>query len=210
VAGREDEIKFRLGGPQDRRKLLAGLPGVPEIERQENIYLDTPGFRMARSLAMLRIRTSPDRSDGAMLTLKRGTEVEAGYFQSLEVEAPLPPGAVDRIRRDPPAVYGLDLPPVAELKALFGELPLVAIGVLRNERTRIECGGRVLEIDRMTFPDGTEEYELEVETSDPAGTRAWLVRELTGLGVAAEPGRETKFERLLRKLGAVGPGRSGP
>ena len=198
MTGREDEIKFRLAGAEDLRRLLAGLPGPADVVAQENIYLDTADLRLAGRMAMLRIRVSgPD----ARLTLKRGTEVEAGYFRSIEVEAALAAEVLEGILADPPSVWRLDLPPVGEARSLIGEAPLAVIGRLRNERSAFRAEGFRVEVDRMVFPDGSAEYEVELETAEPDRARRWLGGEFARLGVRAEPGRETKFERLLRKLG---------
>jgi uncharacterized protein YjbK len=198
MTGREDEIKFRLAGPEDLRRLLAGLPGPAAVIAQENIYLDTADLGLARRLAMLRIRVA---GQDARLTLKRGTEVEAGYFRSIEVEAALRAEVLAGILADPPTVWRLDLPPVREARSLIGEVPLAVIGKLRNERSAFRAEGFRVEVDRMVFPDGSEEYEVEMETAEPDRARRWLGGELARLGVRAEPGRETKFERLLRKMG---------
>ena len=128
--------------------------------------------------------------------------MEAGYFRSTEIESEIPPGWVQGILDVPGSLFGLDLPPVQEVRRLFGEPDLRIIGRLDNERSRFHGGGLTIEVDRMTFPDGSQEFEVEVETGDPGAARAWLLGEFLRLGVRHEPGRRTKFERLLRRIGA--------
>ncbi len=205
---REQEIKYLLQGPDDYQKLAGpgGLSGLLGREHQENFYFDTPSLHLADHLTMLRIRTTS--SGPARLTLKSGTEVEAGYFRSTEIEAVLSREVLKRVHREPGFLYHLDLKPVKELRARFGELPLVLVGELLNERCRFQSGGFLIELDRMTFPDGTQEFEVEVETRDPGLARAWLLEEFQRLGIRPEPGRQTKFERLVRKIKLPGQGRT--
>jgi uncharacterized protein YjbK len=199
----EEELKFSLAGPEDHRKLVGpgGLAGFAARHSQVNIYLDSADLLLARAMTMLRIRSVAGRRP--LLTLKSGTEVEAGYFRSRELETEIPADLLPEIRRRPEALLGLDLAPVRELRERFGEPPLVVIGVLINERSDFRAGGLVLEVDRMTFPDGSEEFEVEVETTDPRQARSWVEAEFRRLGVSATPSRRTKFERLLSRI----PGR---
>jgi len=196
----ESEIKYSLRGVEDHRKLVGpgGLQESRGLERQENYYLDTLDLRLSRERAMLRIRNLAQ--GGSLLTLKRGSEIEAGYFRSSELESPLPPGSLAGILESPPTLYQMDLAPVGELRSRFGELPLRVIGTLVNERRLFQSGGFLVEVDRISFPDGSEEYEVEVETETPAVARKWLESEFRRLGVNAAPSRETKFARLLRWL----------
>jgi uncharacterized protein YjbK len=199
----ESEIKYKLAGSSDWRRLTGpGGLGTPlGAERQENIYLDTADLRLAGSLVMLRIRRRG--GEGApLLTWKSGTEVEAGFFRSTEVEAEIPPGKQAEVLAQPSLLYRLDLPPVAELRARFGEVPLLVQGSLATERARFQGDGFVVEVDRMSFPDGSEECEVEVETERPEEARAWLLREFRRVGVRAEPSSETKYARLLSWLSA--------
>ena len=198
--GSEEELKYSLAGAEDHQKLVGpgGLAGPATRHSQVNLHLDAPDHRLARAMTMLRIRSVAGR--GPLVTLKSGTEVEAGYFRSQEIEEEIPADLLPEIRRRPGRILGLDLAPVRELRERFGEPPLAVIGVLINERSTFRAGGFVLEVDRMTFPDGSEEFEVEVETVNPGQARSWVEGEFRRLGVNAAPSRRTKFERLLAKL----------
>lgn len=195
----EEELKYLLAGHEDLERLLGagGLGGYLGTERQENLYFDTRNLRLLRGLAMLRARAVAGGK--VSLTLKSGTELEAGYFSSEEVEADITGAILAELRRDPASMFRHDLAPVRALRARFGEPKLVLIGTLRNERARFLAQRFLVEVDRMTFPDGTEEYEVELETEERGAAREWLLGEFRRLGVRAEPGRETKLERLLRR-----------
>lgn len=194
---REDELKYGLAGPEDHRRLMApgGIGTETAVERLVNHYLDTADLQLSAAGAMLRLRIDP--SGAGLLTLKRGAEAEPGFFRSSETEAELPPQAAARVLAAPEEVYRLDAPPVKELRQLFGEPPLRVIGTLATERRTLQGGGFRLELDRITFPDGSEEHELEVETDRPAAARAWLEAEFRRLGVRASPSRLTKLARLV-------------
>ncbi len=197
---RESEVKLALDGPRDIEKLLGpdGLAGPRRVEVQENLYFDTVDLVLARALAMLRLRLTAGKSP--LLTLKCGTEVEAGFFRSVEIEAPVDAPVAEGLRRDPPAVYRLNLEPINFLRERHGVLPLAVIGSLHNERTSVAAGRFLVELDRIRFPDGSEEFEVEIETEEPVAALTWIEGEFRRLGVRASPGRETKFARLVRWL----------
>lgn len=193
----ESEIKYSLFGRDDHQKLVGpdGLKGAAGVELQKNHYLDTRDLRLAGGMAMIRLRTS---SGGAILTFKRGSELEAGVFRATEVEAPLEGGTVEEILRDPKNLYALPIPPVEAFRSRFGEPDLLWVGVLVNERKRFRDGRFLAEVDRMVFPDGSEEYEVEVETEDLPAARTWLLEEFERLRVRARPSRLTKLARLAQ------------
>ncbi|MBN1421631.1 MAG: hypothetical protein JXP34_22855, partial [Planctomycetes bacterium] len=60
--------------------------------------------------------------------------------------------------------------------------------------------GLALELDRIIYPDGHEEYEIEIETEDPGPAADRLAALLRDLGIEAIPERRTKLERLLVRL----------
>jgi uncharacterized protein YjbK len=191
----ESEIKYLLQGAEDYRR-LAGPGGLGEprrTERQENFYLDTADGILSGKRIMLRLRRL---STAAVLTWKRGAEVEAGFFRSQEIEGPLSLEEAAEVLAHPAALYHLPLPPVEETRARFGELTLQVVGSLVNERTFHQAPGFQVELDRVTFPDGSQFFEVEVETEDPSAARAWLEETFRSLGVNAAPSRMTKLARL--------------
>ncbi|MGH9362465.1 MAG: CYTH domain-containing protein [Thermoanaerobaculia bacterium] len=201
AGGVESEIKYRLAEIDDYRKLTGprGLEGAAGSDRQENLYLDTADLRISSGGAMLRVRRS---GSGAIVTFKAGAELEAGYFRSTEIEAPIDPPALSSILKHPSSLYRLPLAPAEILRARFGELSLEVVGTLTNDRSRFRAGAYLVEVDRLLFPDGSEEYEVEVETERPEEARAWLEAEFRRLSVRAAPSRQTKLARLLRWLEA--------
>ena len=84
----------------------------------------------------------------------------------------------------------------------FGVLDLGIAGTLENERTTFRGNDYTVELDRMRFADGGEEFELEVESDDPDGARAWCGEILAALGIELRASTETKYERVLRRGGS--------
>ncbi len=196
----ENEIKFELPDREsflrlrDHFQRLSKKPAA--TENQLNHYLDTADLRLSRALVMLRLRDGKEK----ILTLKSGTRVEEGHFRARELEAALSEEEFRRVLEDPHSLYRLDLQPVAVLRREFGELPLRKIGSLANTRTRLEVEEHTVELDRMEFPGGREEYELEIEAEDSDKARAWCHKHFQTLGLTPRPSTETKFQRLLRKI----------
>jgi len=199
----EQEIKFELESAADFSRFLEGLEAAAQMPArllsQTNHYLDTRELTLAGRLVMFRIR----ESSGVVITLKSGTHVEDGYFRSREVEAALDPALLDGILARPRTVYGLDVAPVQALCHDFGELQLECIGTLRNMRRVVVVDGHTVEIDQMQFGEGDEEYEVEIESARPDEVRHWCLERFRALGVEARPSTETKFQRLLGRLGPV-------
>ena len=210
-AGRERELKLRLPSLE----AFVCLRDDPawgsraSTERQVSHYFDTSEHLLALSRALIRIREGATR----VLAFKHGEERRPGFFDSVEIEAEVGEEVLAAALAEPRSLLEVGAAPVTELKKRFGVLPLAWTGSLENERARrtIEPGRAirgstrplVLEIDRVVFPDGFEEHELEIELDegDDAGAiQAWILEALRARGMAAEPERLTKLERLLRRL----------
>lgn len=194
----ERELKFRLAGEADWRRLEAVL-GPPSARlEQVNTYLDTPGREVAAGRAMLRLRSEDGRK---AMTYKRGVRVEGGYFEARETESAL--GEEEWSRLGAGDLAGLeDLPPLKALRADGVSGPLASCGEVRNLRQRFPLPtGDHLELDRTEFPNGRTDFEIEVETLQPEAVRA-LVEELAArAGVPLAIQEQTKYERFLEAAG---------
>lgn len=195
TANRECELKLcvesREGYLDLREADRWGSRGTPV--RQVNYYFDTEDLSLGSQRMMLRVRDA----GRCILTLKCGREASPGNFDSAEFEVEIPRQRLEAALERPDSLLDPELSPVAELLARVGRLDLRLAGRLVNERVCREVDGWKLEVDRLTFPDGSESYELELETEDVDRARAWLEEELDARGIAHRPQRFTKFERLL-------------
>ena len=197
----EQEIKFELATRGDYEKLLGALrEACGDAARpvsQVSRYLDTEDYRLARALAMLRIRSAPEH----VLTYKSGRQIEAGTFRSREFESTLANALARSVLASPSSLYDLDRESVRELERDHGRLPLKNIGALENLRWKLPLDGYMLELDRMSFRGGAEEYELEIESDHIDAARAWCLQKFRSLDIEARPSTETKLHRLLRRMG---------
>jgi uncharacterized protein YjbK len=206
AVNRERELKFHIGSLDDflalRDAADLGTRGQPI--RQVNRYFDTSDLLLAGQGIMLRAR----EAEQCYLTLKCGREVSAGTFDSQEFESVISRSCLLAALESPVSLLDLNVPAIGELTRRVGRPPLEVAGTLVNERLRREFQGRVLELDRMTFPDESENYELEMETDDLASARLWLEELLRARGVRFEPQTLTKFEQLLEWYRTHGDKRS--
>lgn len=197
---RERELKYRLRGVEDWQKLVEGngLGHSRPARFQESDYFDTRDLSMLRVGAMLRIR----RDGGLRLAFKqsRPETRSSGFFDSCEYEADVPERVLDEALRNPCFLLTTGLSPVEEVLRRFGRLHLVHLGRLFNERRPV-VGRHVVEIDRMTFPDGREGFEVEIETDDPNDARAWIESHFRARAITADPWPRTKLESFLDSLG---------
>lgn len=208
----ERELKFAILSREDFLRLRDspewGAPG--DTVRQFNYYFDTGDRALLRNRILLRIREDAGPSGRRwVLTLKCGRETAAGVFESEEIEEEIPAGALEAARRDPWKLGEIAPRVAAALSERIGRPALGVAGSLENERTRREVGGWILEIDRTSFPDGSESYELEIETERPLAAKAWVEREIEAKGIRLAPERRTKYERLLARAEGSRPAPGG-
>jgi adenylate cyclase class IV len=198
----EQEIKIELLHRADLERFAAALADEsslpPRSVRQTNHYFDAPDLRLARALTMLRLREADGR---VVLAYKAGTQVEAGSFSSLEIESELPLDDLRGLLERPERILDLDLPPARALIERHGRMPLERIALLENRRRVFEVAGFKVELDAMRFAGGGEEFEIEVESETPAAARRFCLERLAALGIESRPGTETKFQRVLRRMG---------
>jgi uncharacterized protein YjbK len=189
----ERELKYQLDEARYER-LKTALGRQQKAKQQTNLYLDTPGRELCGAFGALRLRKEGEK---LFLTYKRGKSQKGSFFEinELEVEVTqqlwnvlaggqLPSEALeplDRLRHD--------FPHVTEL---------VALGEVQNLRLCFPLPtGDTAELDRTVFPNGSVDYELEVETETPDEVE----RHLESLGVPLTPQSKTKFRRFLDAVG---------
>ena len=197
----EQEIKIAIPDRGAFEAIVAAFSAdsrqPPRLVEQMNHYFDTADHRLARSLVMLRVR----QADRVVVTLKSGTQISDGCFRSRELEGEIAAADVDRVIADPVGLYSLDIVPIEVLRTEFGVLPLTLIGNLKNRRHVFEVDEYCVEVDAMRFEDSGEEFEIEIESEHPEDARRWCSGRLEALGVGGSPASETKFQRVLRRLG---------
>ena len=192
---RERELKLSFESRVDFERALASreLGETHGVVQLTNWYFDTPDGQLRGQRVMLRLRDA----GVFVLGMKVGREVHPGYFDSIEIEDEIAASVGREVLASPEAIYSVDSPVSGALRQRCGVVPLEVIGCLRTERTKKVHGEVRLEFDRIVFPDGTEAFELEVETSNVAVVEHWVRNALAELQIQVEPQRRTKMERLI-------------
>jgi uncharacterized protein YjbK len=191
----EQELKFAL---PDRDAYQAALRvfGPGETRELVNHYFrgDAQG-RLDRGEAMVRLRTAGGR---AWLAYKSGLVREGALFRCREEEDEIAPPLAEAILEGAQDPLALPLPSARAAREALGASPLRVAGCSRTRRTAVRLpDGDLAEIDRSTFPGGAEDWEIEIETSDPAGSERALRRLLGPPGIVLRPQTKTKYRRFL-------------
>jgi uncharacterized protein YjbK len=191
----EQELKLRLPTRGDYER-LQDLLGRPDRRlEQHNAYLDTAGAELRARRVMARLR---DENGALLLTVKWKAGHADGYFQAEEEEVRLEaPSAAQAVETGEAARVLRDLCPELQNLELAG---LRVLGGIRNLRQSFRLDGFELELDHSTYPDGAEDFELELETNRPEAAWKLLERLLRDSGARGEPQTQTKYERFLKSI----------
>lgn len=215
-----DEVELKLRLP-DAAALAAvrraAGDGAARTVLQRNAFLDTQGLALHRAEHVLRLR----EEDGAFTLTAKGPEtrtLDGALARRAEAEVSVTPDAARAILAG--TAQALDflkaLPDARDvatrIEALADGRRLRVVGRMQNERCRqpveLEVDGRVLplllELDATTMPDGSVDYELEVEldgNADAALARRAVERLLARAGVAGTPS-SSKAVRFFERLRA--------
>lgn len=195
----EIELKYRLAGERSYRRLCAFL-GRPEEEwEQINHYYQSEDGTIPGKEGVIRIRAEKGR---VFFTVKRSGSLVGGLARSVEVEAPWE-GAGAVFPPDPDSLWEAGHKGLQALAAeRGGPFRLIYVGGMVNRRKAYRLrGGLVLEVDASRYPDGTRDFEVELESEAPEQDRPKLVEILRQAGVRFSVQTETKYQRFLRHLG---------
>jgi len=204
----EKEIKIDLEDESSYLKLLEFLGNPRSRKRQINYFFDTDDFSLEDNGWALRIR---DREGDGTITLKGlETRDRQGLTIRPEIEESFPTYLI------PEAIkQGLH---IDRIPANLKEITLAFIDSLRlnlrvsfeTERTtvlhKINDQDIDFEIDRTVYPDGSVDFELEIELEDKSETPAAIkyTREVfERLGIEWKLQSASKFARALKKSGPV-------
>lgn len=195
----EVEIKLALAGQADYDRVRAALGSAARTVEQINHYFETPDGRLRGAHAMLRVR----EGDGEPIaTLKLRAQLTSGVMQAREVEAPVEPAVWAAVLRGERGLESVDVEPVRmALDHVGAGARLLPQGTMRNRRELHPLGGGfTAELDRTELPDGSVDFEVEVETPDPATAREHVARILDDCGAAWHEQSQSKYERFLHAV----------
>jgi len=193
----EIELKWAVDADGHRQlgMRLAGLLGPPRLLAQRNRFFDTADRRLRAAGRNLRLR---DEGGRTLLTLKRRLPDDLTRPHDLhrheEWEQWLD------AQGDALPLVG-DLPLSAEVRALLAGSALELVGGFVNRRAEFHAGADLLCLDESDFLGRRTDYELEIETSDPASAARRWTSQLADWGIVKRAQPLTKFARLLALIG---------
>ncbi len=199
----EIEIKLQLASFMDYLKLLGYLGQIESEEHQINAFFDTEDRQLARHGWALRVRAESNRG---LVTVKTIPTERGAAVLRQEIEAEILRGvAMDIIglRTD---LMGLSAMPVDFIKKQFPDIHVAKLIQFDNVRQkklfRIGMENYLLEVDKTSYTDGSVDYELEVELTDPEKIEAVedaLRKLFTNLDIPFEHQSESKLVRALKR-----------
>lgn len=184
----EIEVKFTIGSLEDLTRLEKVL-GDPE----RDLHLMNRYW----------LAGSPDQ--GMVRLREQGGATEATV--KTRVDRPEAPGVFahrernQRLTEDETlaALQGDSLEKLALVREAGLKGPFTYVGSIYCHRTVHPLGDLMLELDRIQFPDGTWEYELEVEHPEPEHAGELIAKLAREAGIVLVAGTRSKFKRLLQR-----------
>ncbi|MHC5039411.1 MAG: CYTH domain-containing protein [Planctomycetota bacterium] len=196
---KEVELKFAIAHREDVKRLIQAF-GEPQTtwEQVNHYFLGDAKGCLDRGEALLRLREFAGR---AVLAFKTDLVREGALFQCEETEVELDPSTASALLAGEVNPLALENPASKRAREALGEgFPRVG-GYSITQRTQIPLeSGEVLEIDHSRFPGGVEDFEIEVETSDPTTTASFLRGVAGRMGIVLRPQTKTKLRRFLDAL----------
>jgi len=207
----ESEIKLVLTD-EDVSRVQARLGSPQRTLRQVSHFFETPQNHLAKAELSLRVREERDLASGdeqLLLTVKGMGRRAGALMVRPEIESQLDPKDWSGLCEKKIHFADVDLPPVRKLQEALGDirpLELESMGHIENKRevynfARDKMSMEIL-LDRTSYPDGTDEFELESELSKAmAGQGARALRAFFDeIGVEWRPSTVGKYVRFRRKI----------
>jgi len=194
---REIELKLSLEGRVQYEELCRKMGDPVDAWEQVNHYFRSADGKIPGEEGVIRIRLERGK---AVLTVKLGV-LKNGLARAQEYEEPWSgPGG----EMPPPSdsLWGSGHGGLKALEQRYGKrFRLVWVGAMVNQRKIYRSvEGLCMEVDASRYPDGEEDYEVEVETESPERDREILETLLKNLGIPFVPQTATKYQRFLQHL----------
>jgi len=167
--------------------------GEGELLEQENRFLDSTDRRLRRQGLNIRLRREGGR---VLMTCKRRVLSSDGASHHEEWEEWSDDGDLVKLGESLPAGLETRLNLPEPHRAALAGAALEDLGGFANQRLEFHSGDDLLCLDRTDFSVRVD-YELEIETTDPARASAEWGRRLRDWGVGWSPQPVTKFARFL-------------
>ncbi|AMA71536.1 MULTISPECIES: CYTH domain-containing protein [Aneurinibacillus] len=195
---REQELKLMVT-KETYEKLLAYADPEKPLLQQTNYYFDTPDFYMGKNGVMLRVR---EENGTWILCAKIKQKSQSSAISAIELETEISPDMFVKGRGKPEILVNL-LPPEGQeaIYRLITPSELVLRGTLHNERRILHIiDDYTFELDRTFFPNGQEEYELEIEGMKDEAACQRVMQMLTKMGYSYSVNQKSKYQRLQEAI----------
>lgn len=153
---------------------MATLPEPTQVIEQVNHYLDDAYGALSEARIMLRVRVASvdGKARPIVVTAKRRREISDGVFVADEYEQTLTAAQWQAVLSGQTQLSEIAGEAIDWLNGQVDVWRLAPFGQMTNRRVVVEHAGLVLEVDRTSFPDGSVDAEVEVETAEPERARA--------------------------------------
>jgi uncharacterized protein YjbK len=199
----EIEIKVKLASFMDYLKLVGYLGQIENEDHHVNGFFDTEDRQLAKGGWALRIRAEDHRGLVTAKSLSQNSGIAA---IRQEIEAEIPRSTATDILALHTDILSLEVLPIEFIRSKFPKMQLAKLIQFENTRQkklfRIGDHNYLLEIDTTRYNDGSVEYELEVELSNPElnpTVEDHLHKLFTSLEIPFEKQADSKFARGLKK-----------
>lgn len=204
VTGREIEIKLDLGSFTGYLKLVGFLGHIDSEQRLINGFFDSEDRKLEAAGWALRVRAELNRGlitikgraiDSSLAVVRRESEAEISRAEALDI-LNLQTNILD-----------LQIEPTAFINKILSGAEVQCL--VRFETCRQKKGFKigdyqyVLEIDKTQFPDGSVDYELEIELPDLEQLPVienQMRRMFQSLQIPFRPMAQSKLERALARM----------
>ncbi len=200
---REIEFKLNLETFINYLKLIGFLGRIEHEERQVSAFFDTEDRKLAGLGWALRVRVESSR--GTVTVKDFGKEVGAVVIRQ-EIEAEIPRADAVEILSLRADIMSFDILPIECITQKAGAVSVAKLVQFENVRQKklfkIGDDNYILEIDKTEFNDGSVDYELELELTDPDRIEVvedGLKKLFSSLEIPYQPQSESKFARALRR-----------
>jgi len=195
----EIEIKLRLEGRAQYDRLCREMGTPADAWEQINHYFRSEDGRIPGEEGVIRIRLERGK---AVFAVKLGA-LKDGLASAEEYEEAWR-GPLEEMPPPSTTMWDAGHSGLRALEQRFGKrFPLVCVGKMVNRRSLYRTAeGLCMEVDASRYPDGAEDYEVEVETDHPEQDRPLLEALLDQLGIRFVPQPATKYQRFLEHLGS--------
>lgn len=199
----EIEIKVKLSSFMDYLKLVGYLGQIESEDHHVNGFFDTEDRQLAKGGWALRIRAEDHRG---LVTAKSVSQDFGIAAIRQEIEAEIPRSTATDVLALHTDILSLEVLPIEFIKSKFPTAQLAKLIQFENTRQkklfRIGDHNYLLEVDTTRYNDGSVEYELEVELSNPeliSTVEDHLHKLFTSLEIPFEKQADSKFARGLKK-----------